>query len=218
MTLPKAVLFDCDGVLVDTEPPTFALLQAELATRGLVMDLDEMERVFIGGTMEKLADMARDMGADLPDDWVPYFYEKLHKHLETNAPLITGIEAVLDALDAAGIPYAIGSNGRAGKMAITLGQHPAFLARFKGHVYSGQDLGCPKPDAGLYLHAAAALGVRPADCVVVEDSPTGAMAAKNAQMRCMGYAPHGPNPVLEATGARLFTSMAALPALLGLPA
>lgn len=215
MIPPKAVLFDCDGVLVDTEPPTFELLQTELAERGLTMDIPEMERVFIGGTMEKLADIARGMGADLPPDWVPSFYAKLYKHLETNAPVIAGVVELLDALDAQGIPYAVGSNGSGAKMAVTLGQHPALLARFKGHVYSGQDLGCPKPDAGLYLHAARALGVAPEQCVVVEDSPTGAMAAANAKMRCMGYAPHGGNAALEATGARLFSSMFNLPELLG---
>lgn len=216
MIPPKAVLFDCDGVLVDTEPPTFELLHTELVSRGLTLDMAEMERMFVGGTMENLAETARSMGADLPDDWVSHFYGMLYKHLETNAPLIDGVEALLDRLDAAGIVYAVGSNGRAAKMAVTLGQHPALLARFKGHVYSGQDLGCPKPEPGLYLHAARALGVAPEHCVVVEDSPTGAMAAANAGIRCMGYAPHGATEALLAAGVVPFASMHDLPALLSI--
>lgn len=215
MIPPKAVLFDCDGVLVDTEPPTFQLLQTELAERGLSLEITEMERLFVGGTMEKLAEQSRAMGADLSPDWVDQFYVKLYKHLETNAPVIEGVIALLDRLDAAGIAYAVGSNGRGAKMQVSLGQHPELLARFNGHVYSGQDLGCPKPDPGLYLHAAQALGIASEHCVVVEDSATGALAAANAGIRCMGYAPHGASAALLATGAVPFTSMLALPDLLG---
>jgi HAD superfamily hydrolase (TIGR01509 family) len=216
MSPPKAVLFDCDGVLVDTEPPTFALLQKDLAAHGLSLEIAEMERLFIGGTMERLADLSREMGADLAPDWVDRFYVKLYKHLETNAPIIEGVIALLDRLDAAGIPYAVGSNGRGAKMQVSLGQHPKLLARFNGHVYSGQDLGCPKPDPGLYLHAARSLGIAPADCVVVEDSATGAQAAANAGISCMGYAPHGATSALLATGAVPFGSMFDLPDLLGI--
>ena len=120
----------------------------------------------------------------------------------------------LDALDAASIPFAIGSNGSDEKMQITLGQH-GLIPRFKG-LFSGQTLGKPKPAPDLYLHAARALGANPAHCVVIEDSPTGARAAKAAGMRCMGYAPHGPADHLANEGAIPFTRMTELPALLGL--
>ena len=122
---------------------------------------------------------------------------------------------MLDALDAAGIAYAIGSNGAMRKMEVTLGQHPQVLRRFAGRMFSGQDLGAPKPAPDLYLHAAEALRVAPGDCVVVEDSPTGARAARAAGMRCLGYAPQG-NPALAAEGAVLFGSMEDLPGLIGL--
>lgn len=91
-------------------------------------------------------------------------------------------------------------------MQVTLGQHPGLTARFNGHIYSSHMLGKPKPAPDLYLHAAQALGVDPRLCVVVEDSAPGAMAAKAAGMRCMGYAPHG-NPALLAAGAELFSDM-----------
>jgi HAD superfamily hydrolase (TIGR01509 family) len=130
-------------------------------------------------------------------------------------PLIPGIVAVLDALDVAGIPFAMGSNGTPEKMQITLGQH-GLVDRFRGHLYSGQALGRPKPAPDLYLHAAAALGVAPADCVVIEDSAAGARAARLAGMRCMGFAPHGHADRLKAEGALPFTAMADLPRLLGL--
>lgn len=213
---PAAVLFDCDGVVVDSEPATFALIAEDLTARGLTLSLPEMERLFLGGTIALVGEKARALGADIPESWTADFYDALYTRLAEGTPLIPGIETVLDALDSAGIPYAIGSNGTARKMRVTLGQHPGLAARFAGRAFSGQDLGMLKPAPDLYLYAARALNADPARCVVVEDSATGARAARAAGMRCMGYAPHGPNPALAATGATLFPRMEDLPRLLGL--
>lgn len=212
---PKAVLFDCDGVIVDSEPATFALLQQDLAAHGLAVSLASLEQDYIGGTMADVASRASQNGATLPADWVDRFYAKLYSHLATGTPLIAGILPLLDRLDAANIPYAIGSNGSAEKMQVTLGQHPALYRRLEGRMFSGQSLGKAKPAPDLYLHAAAALHTAARDCVVIEDSATGARAARAAGMRCFGYAPHG-NPRLAAEGAILFSDMHALPALLNL--
>ena len=214
---PRAVIFDCDGVLVDSEQAAFDILQQDFARHGLPLPRAELEALFIGGTVKGLWQQARSMGATLPDDWVDDFYVRLYARLALGTPLIPGIEAVLDALDAAGIPYAVGSNGSDHKMQVTLGQHSALLARLKGRLFSGQTLGKPKPAPDLYLHAASALGHRPQDCVVIEDSATGARAARAAGIRCFGYAAHGDGAALKAAGAHIFSSMADLPGLLGLP-
>ncbi len=214
--IPSAVLFDCDGVIVDSEPILFDLLTGDLARHGLPLSADEMERLFIGGTIPGVQARARELGAHLPDDWVDDFYVRLYTRLAQGAPLVPGIEAVLDALDAAGIPYAVGSNGSDRKMQVTLGQHPSIMRRLSGRTFSGQTLGKPKPAPDLYLHAAAFLGVAPQACVVVEDSPTGARAAKAAGMRCFGFAPHGSGTALVNEGATLFRAMSDLPGLLGL--
>jgi beta-phosphoglucomutase-like phosphatase (HAD superfamily) len=213
---PAAVIFDCDGVIVDSEGIGLDLLVEDFAARGHPMSHDEMERRFIGGTIAGLWRRARDLGVPLPDDWVGDFYGRLYARLAAGTPLIEGIVAVLDRLDAASIPYAVGSNGTARKMQITLGQHPSVLARVQGRLFSGQELGRPKPDPAVYMHAAAALGVAPSACVVIEDSPTGARAAQAAGMRCFGYAPHGGGDGLAAEGAEVFRAMPELPALLGL--
>jgi HAD superfamily hydrolase (TIGR01509 family) len=213
---PKAVIFDCDGVVVDSEGMTFDLLVGEFAQAGLHLTVDVIARDFVGGTMADVARRARAAGAALPDTWTEDFYARLYAHLAQGTPLIPGILGVLDALDRAGIPFAMGSNGSDEKMQITLGQHPGLLARFGRHLYSGQTLGKPKPAPDLYLHAARQLGVNPEGCVVVEDSPTGARAAVAAGMRCMGYAAHTPPERLTAVGAMPFTDMADLPRLLGL--
>ena len=213
---PKAVIFDCDGVIVDSERATFQLLCADFADHGLHMTPDQVAKAMIGGTMAGIAVQARTLGADLAADWVDRFYVKLYAHLAQGTALIPGIVSVLDALDAAGIPYAVGSNGSDAKMQVTLGQHPDVLRRVQGRLFSGQTLGTPKPAPDLYLHAAAALGTAPADCVVIEDSATGARAARAAGIRCWGYAPQDDGGTLAAEGATVFHHMENLPALLGL--
>ena len=216
MTLPpKAVIFDCDGVVVDSEGPTLVMLRDDLARHGLDLTIADLEAGYVGGTVESCGIKARAAGASLPDDWVADFYDRMYAMLRDHTPLIPGILTVLDALDAAGIPFAMGSNGTPEKMQITLGQH-GLVERFRGHLYSGQALGRPKPAPDLYLHAAAQLGVPPQGCVVIEDSAAGARAARAAGMRCLGYAPHGHADRLAAEGAIPFTRMDDLPRLLGL--
>ena len=216
MTRPAAVIFDCDGVLVDSEAVALAMIGDDLAKAGLPMALAEVERLFVGGTIAGAFATAQEMGASLPDDWVPDFYRRLYAVLAAGTPLIAGVEGVLDALDREGIPFGVGSNGSQEKMQITLGQHPAVMARLQGRLFSGQDLGMLKPDPGLYLAVARALNADPAHCTVVEDSVTGCIAARRAGMRCMGYAPHGDGAALAAEGAQVFHAMADLPGLLGL--
>lgn len=213
---PDAVIFDCDGVIVDSEPPLFDLLEAEFARFGLPIPRDRIMQQFVGGTMYDVGRRAREAGADIPEGWEEDVYERLFAILARDTPLIPGIAAVFDALDAAGIPYAVGSNGTGRKMSVTLGQHPDILRRLEGRMFSGQDLNCPKPAPDLYLHAAAALNTPPARCVVIEDSATGARAAQAAQIPCFGYAPHDDGAGLAAVGARIFHDMADLPGLLGL--
>ena len=136
--------------------------------------------------------------------------------LAVHTPLIDGILQVLDVLDAAGIPFAMGSNGPPEKMQITMGQYPGLMERFHGRIYSAQALGAPKPAPDVYLHAAQLLGLDPVDCVVIEDSVSGANAARAAGMRCFGFAEHGPGNDLAAVGAMVFHRMVDLPGLLGL--
>ena len=220
MTPPAAVLFDCDGVIVDSEGPSFALFLEELALHGLPLTMEEFETHYVGGTVETVAARARAAGARLPDGWVAHFYGRMYAMLEAGVPLVAGVTGVLDRLDAAGVPFAMGSNGSLEKMEITLGQH-GLLSRFRA-VLSGQGIGKPKPAPDVYLMAAQACGAEPAGCVVIEDSATGARAGLAAGMRVLGYAEHGPETPtaqqLTALGVPLFHRMEDLPGLLGIGA
>lgn len=217
MIPPKAVIFDCDGVIVDSEPPAFEMLAEDFGLYGLTMTPAEIAETFIGGTVAGLATQARAMGAALPADWVEDFYDRLYDRLAQGTPMIPGITAVFDRLDAAGILYAVGSNGSPQKMQITIGQHPALMTRLKGRLFSGQELGAPKPAPDVFLHAARALGVTPSDCVVVDDSTTGCKGGIAAGMACLGFAAHDDGAKLKALGVSVFHNMADLPRLLGLP-
>ena len=218
MTRPDAVLFDCDGVIVDSEGPSFALFLEELALHGLPLTLEEFETHYVGGTVETVAMRARAAGARLPEGWVAHFNGRMYAMLEAGVPLVAGVTGVLDRLDAAGVPYAMGSNGSLAKMKITLGQH-GLMHRFRA-VLSGQGIGRPKPAPDVYLMAANACGADPAACVVIEDSANGAKAGLAAGIRILGYAEHGPDTptarALTALGVPLFHRMDELPRLLGL--
>ena len=215
---PAAVLFDCDGVIIDSEGPTFDLLLTDLASHGLPLTLDQLETDFIGGTIETVAARAIAAGATLPEGWVAGFYARMYAMLAAGAPLIPGIMGVLDRLDAAGVPYAVGSNGTSEKMQISLGQH-GLVPRFRA-VLSAQAMGRPKPAPDVWLAAAAACHADLQSCVVIEDSPSGAQAALAAGIPCLGYAPLGPDTPqarqLAALGVPLFAAMTDLPARLHL--
>ena len=214
MTL-SLVIFDCDGVVVDSEIITNSFLRDEMAAHGLDLPLDQIMRLFVGGTIAGVAERAREMGATLPEDWVEAVYPRLCAVLARGTPMVPGIVGVLERLDAAGIPYCIGSNGRHIKMRATLGQHPELASRFKSNVFAATDVAHPKPAPDLFLHAAKTMGHAPEGCVVVEDSPTGARAARVAGMRCFGYAPDGDGAKLAAEGAQVFGRMDDLPGLMG---
>lgn len=212
---PAAVLFDCDGVIVDSEGIDVDHIAGELAKLGIDLDHAGVAAMFVGKTLPGVARALAADGHPIPQDWARTTYDGLYARLAEGTPLIDGVEAVFEALDAAGIPYAVGSNGEIAKMHTTLPQHPGIWARVKDHLYSGQDLGRPKPDPGLYLHAAKALGVAPGDCVVIDDSVSGCRAGVAAGMRTLGFAEHDDGAALAKVGAEVFHDMRELPGLLG---
>lgn len=214
---PDLVIFDCDGVLVDSEPITNALIAGDLATHGLVLTPEEVMDRFIGGTLRDVETRVRDGGTDLPMGWSDGIYSRMFDKLREGTPAIPGIHDVLDRLAANGIPASVASNGPQKKMAITLGQN-GLADRFDGHILSAHDVGLEnaKPNPGLFEEAARRRGVAAERVVVIEDSATGARAAAAAGMICFGYAAHTQAEKLVAEGAIPFTDMKDLPGLLGL--
>ena len=207
------VIFDCDGVLVDSEVIANRALVRNLAGYGLTLTLEECMSRFVGGTMVGVRDKARSLGADLPEDWVNEVYGEIYAALQSGVPLIDGITALLDTLEQNKVPFCVASNGSPVKMEITLGQN-GLWDRFRDVMFSAHVLGTAKPDPTMFRTAAAHFGAQ--SPVVIEDSPSGATAAIRANMRCLGYAAHDDGARLADIGAEVFSDMADVPGLLGL--
>ncbi|MEW2919046.1 HAD family phosphatase [Ruegeria sp. ANG10] len=207
------VIFDCDGVLVDSEPLSNQVLVDNLGRYGLNLTLEDSVGFFLGGTMTGVRDKARALGANLPEDWVDEVYAETYDRLRQGVDLVRGIPELLTALDAKGIPFCVASNGSPDKMKITLGQN-GLWERFSEAMYSAHVLGTAKPDPVMFQMAADQFGAHAP--VVIEDSQNGVMAAKRAGMRCLAYAPHGQDEALAELGAEIFTDMTEVPGLLGI--
>lgn len=213
---PDLVLFDCDGVLVDSEPVTNRIIQENLATRGLSLPSEQIVSLFVGGTMAGVRDTALSMGATLESNWLDLIYGEMFAGLAAHCEVIPGVTDVLDHLDHARVPYAVCSNGPHAKMDITL-TACGLMERFAGCIYSREDVPAPKPAPDVFLHAAKLANTAPARCVVIEDSPSGAKAGKAAGMRTFGYVADTDPTRLAPICDVLFDDMTRLPELLHLP-
>lgn len=215
---PDLVIFDCDGVLVDTEKLCNEMLVEVLARDGFNITYEQSRQMFVGrsaASIQKLVETQADIS--LGSDWV----ERLH--VETEAEFAKGVDAVpgvmeqIQHLRTRNVPHCVASSGQISKMHITLGV--TGLLPYLGDVlYSASMVQNGKPAPDLFLHAARQMGHAPAGCVVVEDSVPGVEAARAAGMRALGYAgdPMTDANALRAAGAELFDDMAALSDLLGL--
>jgi HAD superfamily hydrolase (TIGR01509 family) len=215
------VIFDCDGVLVDTEPASNRCFAAALNAIGLDWTADQTIARLVGRSMKSCIEIIeRELGRTVPDDFVVRLQERTFDSFRRDGIAATaGIGTALDALDAARIPFCVASSGEIEKMRLTLGLS-GLLRRFERHLFSATMVARGKPFPDLFLHAAAGMGFAPADCTVVEDAVPGVTAARTAQMRALAYAaaPHADRAGLAEAGGQLFDDMAQLPALLGVSA
>ncbi len=182
------VIFDCDGVIVDSERITSRVWAGLLSGVGLPTTTEESLATYLGNSMPRCIEIVTEkLGRTPPDDLLPRFFAAVKVALEQEVTPVTGVVEVLDALDAAGIPHGVASNGEYEKMRTTLGT-TGLLARLDGRYYSAVDVARPKPAPDLFLHVAQQLGLAPARTLVVEDSPLGVLGAHAAGMTVIGYA------------------------------
>jgi beta-phosphoglucomutase-like phosphatase (HAD superfamily) len=214
--IPSLVIFDCDGVLVDTERVTNANMAAMVTELGYPMTGDDCQRQFMGRTLEDLQRLVEELtGRSLPADWPDHVRARDLESFRAGVPAIPGITAVLDRLDEEKVPYCVGSSGKYEKMRTTLGS-AGLLPRLEGRLNSAQDCARGKPAPDVFLLAARNMGYRPETCVVIEDSVPGVRAAAAAGMRAYGYVedPACDRKAMAEAGAILFETMSELPDLL----
>jgi HAD superfamily hydrolase (TIGR01509 family) len=203
-----AVLFDCDGVLVDSEPVTNAVLARMLGELGARLSLEETMHRFVGKAVrEELETIERLTGRPVPEGWYAQFLQRRDAALALEAPEVPGVAGVLAHLREAGVPHAVASGADRGKMRITLGRN-RLLEHFEPHVYGADQVERSKPHPDVYLLAARGLGVDPRHCLVVEDTPTGTRAGVAAGATVFGYcARSDPRALLGAGAAMVFDDM-----------
>jgi len=216
-----AVLFDCDGVLVDSEPITNSVLRDMLEELGWQLTPEECMRIFLGKAVkDERGIIEAHTGQPLTEDWLVRFRERRNRELmEGVQPIAGAVEAVARLHRRLQGRIACASGADRFKVELQLGKC-ALMPYFKGRIFSGHELARSKPAPDVYLAAAAALGVETARCVVVEDTVTGVAAGVAAGACVFGYSPpeagHDAPALLRGAGAAaIFTSMTQLDALVG---
>jgi HAD superfamily hydrolase (TIGR01509 family) len=216
MTL-SLVIFDCDGVLIDSEALCDRVIAAELAAEGWALSPQECHSRFLGLTFPDIAVAAEaHLNRPLGQDWVARVIRRTTETMAAEVETIPGAREAIEGVAALGLPHRIASNSTREEMAAKFGR-TGLAPLVEGRIHSAYDLiargkrGKPAPD--LFLEAAAAEGVAPRDCVVIEDSLAGVTAAIAAGMTCFGYVPEGEGTHLRDAGAVLFRSMSDVPDL-----
>lgn len=215
MELPKLVIFDCDGVLVDSVMAHSEVMSDNFARYDLHMSPVEVRDVLGAGKMSEIGEAAKKLGAKLPDHWLDEIYTEIFDRLRKGVELIPDVKDVVERVADAGIPICVASNGSVEKMQIMLGSS-GLLNMFDDAIFSAHDVKSWKPEPGLFFHALNTMNVQPNNCVVIEDSPTGADAAQRAGIKCLGYAADtNPSDLVE-FNAHIFYGMRDVPNLIGL--
>ncbi len=215
---PRLIIFDCDGVLVDTEALANTRLAEVISDAGLPITMVECRKRFVGlSTRTVREQLISENGIELGEDFVERWNRSLPALFGENLKPVANIGQAIDAVRAANIPYCVASSGKIEKMHLTLGA-TGLLHYFEDVLFSAYSLERGKPFPDLFLHAAATMGVEPEDCVVIEDAVPGVQAGIAAGMKVFGYCgdPLTDADGLAASGATNFNDMNQLPNLLKL--
>lgn len=212
---PAGVLFDCDGVLADSEGLVNAIVAEDLSARGWRMSGEQARATFLGMSIRDMTPIIEQRVGVLPGGWARDLSARIAEVMSREAAPIPGAIDAVRAVLAAGIPAACASNSGRGELAEKL-RRLGLAEAFAGRVFSFEDVPRPKPAPDIYRAAAASCGAAPEACVVIEDSILGARAGIAAGCRVLGFARETDAAALAAIGAEPFGDMADLPRLLGL--
>ncbi len=213
----ELVIFDCDGVLVDSEAISNEVLARILTREGLPTTLAEARHECQGRLLTDVRSRAEaKLGRPFPPGWIAeYEHERDEAFRRELKPIESAAEAVR-RVKAAGMKVCVASQGQLAKTRLTLGLTGLRDLFAPYALFSAYDVPRPKPDPALFQHAAATMNAKPSACVVIEDTPSGVMAAVAAGMRAVGYAADSDERDLRNAGAEIIRSLDGLPEFLGL--
>ncbi len=198
------VIFDCDGVLVDSEPLSNRVIAEQISSLGFPMTEKEAHSIFAGGSLEIVEKFILDKtGKPMPDYFEEEYRVRSTALFRSELVAIPGAEELLKSIK---IPKCVGSNGPLSKIDENL-RLTKMHHYFDGNFFSAYDIQKWKPLPDLYLYAAKKMGVDPAECVVVEDSVHGVQAAVAAGIKVYAYAGGGNGELLREAGAEVVTKM-----------
>ncbi len=210
------VIFDCDGVLVDSEPIAARLTAQAVSKLGWQMSAEEAKAEFLGDTFSNVIQrIEQKLGKAVPASWPEQSQRRLLEAFARDLREVPGARAVVEQLVAAGVAVAVASQGSHEKMRVTLGV-TGLLPLFEGRIFSAAQVARPKPAPDLFLLAAHHAGCSPGRAVVVEDSTRGVKAALAAGMRVLGYTGSVGVEAMIAAGAEPVDDLTQVPLLLGL--
>jgi len=210
------IIFDCDGVLVDSEPISNRVFTAALRELGFDWSYEQVCDRFIGLSMARCIELIENgLGRSVPENFLPDLQRRTVEAFRTER--LQPVRGVVQMLDALEVPFCVASSGELDKMTTTLGL-TELLPRFADRMFSAQQVRRGKPAPDLFLFAAESLGIAPERCVVIEDSVPGVQAGVAARMTVFGYAARSDHAALSASGAVVFDSMTDLPGLIHTPA
>ena len=218
MSPPRLVIFDCDGVLVDSEPLTSRAMQDVLAHCGVRLEFDEVQARFHGVYNDQVHDIVlAHWGVRLPDDIVSLIEEAERVAVEDGLRAIPGVADAVRAVTASGMATCVGSNGSPEAIEQRL-RLTGLYDWFEGRLFSAAMVARGKPHPDVFLHAAETMGFSSSDCVVIKDSDTGVQAALAAGMEVLAYVAGPISAFADSMAVVRFTDMSSLPALLGVDA
>lgn len=201
---PKCIIFDCDGVLVDSEPITARVLIRMCAEIDIHINMEYVEANFTGNSWGGCVACIESIGnKKLPDTFEQEYRRRSAEAFKNEIQPIKGVPALINSLS---IPFAVASSGPVHKIRLNLGLI-GLLDKFEGNVFSCWDIEIWKPDPAIYLQTANAMGFAPEDCVVVEDSLFGVKAGVAGGFRTIGYANPHTAPSLKSAGAEIIYDM-----------
>ena len=214
LSLP-ALIFDCDGVLVDSEYLASRVESELIRDLGLTLDVEQVHDLFLGKTVDGVLDAIAARTGQRPSSAWAYNWAFATAHaFMRELKSVDGVGAAVEELRRRGHRMAVASQSPLARVRLSL-QVAGLAGQFGEHIYVTSMVARPKPAPDIYLLAAQRLGAAPTQCIVVEDSPAGAAAARAAGMRVLGYAPGATAAAMQTAGAQVIRSMHELIAAIG---